>query len=68
MSQKTKLWKAEKVTLVPHRISEEKQKQLLTELAQLFYDLSCQFRGGSPDATTLNKSPLLGPSIRRSIS
>ena len=68
MPRKTKAWKAEKVTLEPYQISKEKQKLLLTELAQIFYDLSCQFHKTSSDATSLDKSPLLGPSNRRSAS
>ena len=58
MTLKSSTWKGENVVLLPHEISEEKRKLLLTELAQIFYDLSCQFRKQSTTAPT----PFFGPS------
>ena len=43
-----------KVTLIPHSINEKKEKELLTELANIFYDLGCQFCK-TPKTTTLQK-------------
>ena len=36
-------WKAE-VKLIPHYVSKRKEKELLTELTQVLYDLSIQFQ------------------------
>ena len=49
MNKKPTRWNAERVTLVPKANDEERRKELLTELAQIFYDLSCQFpKSSSP--------------------
>ena len=44
-----------KVTLIPHHINEKTEKDLLTELAHIFYDLNCQFCKTSLKPTTLHK-------------
>ena len=38
---------SDKILLVPHKITKEQEELLLTELAWIFYDLSCQFRNQS---------------------
>ena len=58
MTLKSSTWKGENVVPMPHEISEEKRKLLLTELAQILYDLSCQFRKQSLTAP----EPFFGPS------
>ena len=52
MSNKSTRWQAERVTLVPKGVDPLHRKQLLTELAQILYDLSCQFREESLPATS----------------
>ncbi|MCY4644613.1 MAG: hypothetical protein OXB88_08345 [Bacteriovoracales bacterium] len=37
------VWNPTTVEIVPVKVSQKRQKQLLTELGQIFYDLACQF-------------------------
>lgn len=36
-------WNAQSIELIPYEIDSREQKQNLTEIAELFYDLACQF-------------------------
>ena len=44
MSKPKKEWEAKNVELVPHYVSKTVRKQLLTELAQVIYDLSVRLQ------------------------
>ncbi len=65
MPSKPSAWKGENVILVPYKVSEERKKLLLTELAQILYDLSCQFRKQSFET---DPKPSFGPSDQEAIS
>lgn len=67
MSKKTKAWSPEQVVLVPHQISKERQKLLLTELAKILYDLSCELHGVSSNAAPVDKNSPLKPSKRKCV-
>ena len=43
MSKRPSGWETNDVILVPHKITKEQEELFLTELAGIFYDLSCQF-------------------------
>ena len=49
MTKKTSRWEASDVILVSHKITKEQEELLLTELAGILYDLSCQFHNQSSD-------------------
>lgn len=37
-------WSAKKIKIVQHKISKQEGKQLLTEIAEILYDLACQLQ------------------------
>ena len=63
MNKKVKNWCIKEVSLVPYKIEKEREELLLSELARIFYDLSCQFRDESASA---KEQHLAGLNNRRS--
>lgn len=54
-----------KVTLTPYPIDKKQENELLTELAHIFYDLSCQFCKPLLKKATLQKEEHFSSSLTK---